>query len=89
MAEPIEKDTTSRSNAKWLWLALIVLFAVLAIIWIADPTTPVEEVTGPDVPAAASDVERQNTLENYPVETAPLDQSAIDDSQQANTPNAQ
>ncbi|MXP26270.1 hypothetical protein GRI39_09505 [Altererythrobacter indicus] len=75
MAEPIDSEAPSKSNAKWLWLALIVLFAVLAIIWIADPTTPVEEVTDQNVPAAASDAERQNTLENYPVETAPAAQS--------------
>ncbi|RKF22592.1 hypothetical protein D6851_05070 [Altericroceibacterium spongiae] len=55
MEEPIKEDTPdSKSNAKWLWLALIVLLGILVIVWLANPTSQVEEVT-PDNAAVATD----------------------------------
>lgn len=74
MNDPIEDTTTSASNAKWIWMALIALLGVIAIIWALNPTTGEEEaMLERQAEVLDNDADaREDTLEDYPVTADPV-----------------
>lgn len=80
MNDPIEDTTTSKSNAKWIWIALIVLLGLIAIIWAINPTTgETEAMLERQAEQMDNDADaRQDTLEDYPVQSEPLDGQMTD-----------
>ncbi|WP_338241720.1 hypothetical protein [Aurantiacibacter hainanensis] len=63
------------SNNKTLWLVVIALLAVVAVIFILNPTRGEDEAALEAVAQEAA-IDRDDTLSDYPVEAEPMDETA-------------
>ena len=73
------------SRAKWIWIVLLAVLAVLALVWLLDPSGE-EDEAGLEDPIVSGNLAEPAAEPAEPLEAQPLDGEPIDTAPVGNVP---